>query len=162
MLGNEYFPNSNLKMTNELKITLKDYYDFQVAYQNLLVENNEYTTNKVIIEDFETSNNGLEKTIWYHSTSNDDYQIVHLINLLQNENDWRDNNGTKTTPNIINDFEVKYYLDDDIEAVYMASPDFLGGLVSEIDFKIKSDENGKYIIFEVEHLKDWNMIIMEK
>ena len=36
MLGKEYFPNSNLAMKSDLQKALPAYYDFMVAYQNLL------------------------------------------------------------------------------------------------------------------------------
>ena len=36
MLGKEYFPNNNLQMKEDLKASLINYYDFLVAYQNIL------------------------------------------------------------------------------------------------------------------------------
>ncbi len=162
MLGNEYFPNDNLKMSDELKSRLKEYYDFQVAYQNLLIDNINYTDNKVVIDDYEISDNGVSDSIWYHSTNTDDYQILHLINLLNNENDWRDNSGQKQTSEVLNNLKVKYYIDDDITDVYLASPDYQGGIAKEISFKIKSDKSGQYIEFEIDYLEYWDMIIMKK
>jgi dextranase len=36
MLANEYFPNANLTASSALMATLRNYYDFDVAYENLL------------------------------------------------------------------------------------------------------------------------------
>ncbi len=162
MLGNEYFPNDNLRMSETLKVTLKNYYDFQVAYQNILIDSVEYIDAEFSIEDYEYSDNGSSDTIWGHSTKVSNYEVLHLINLLENENDWRDNEGDKLTPKIIKDFTVKYYIDGDVKNVYIASPDYKGGLMEKLDFKVKLDSKGQYIEIDVDFLEYWDMIIIEK
>lgn len=162
MLGNEYFPNDNLKMTDELKNILQEYYNFQVAYENLLVGDIDYLSNKVVIDDYEYSNNGLPDSIWYHSTDTGDYEVLHLINLLQNSNDWRDNSGLKNTPIVINDLKIKYYTDNFIKEALLASPDYKNGQTDKINFSVKSDSFGQYYEFDVKYLKYWDMIILKK
>lgn len=49
------------------------------------------------------------------------YQILHLINLLGTDNEWRDTERTKAEPKIAESFKVKYYYTDDVNSVYLIS-----------------------------------------
>src|SRR5690606_2636345 len=51
MLGKEYFPNNNLTMGDDLKRMLVSYYDFLVAYQNLLRDGGTFNSPTLVSAD---------------------------------------------------------------------------------------------------------------
>ncbi|VAW20907.1 dextranase precursor [hydrothermal vent metagenome] len=160
MLGKEYFPNSNLEMHDELRKALISYYDFSVAYQNLLRDGGVF--NNPIL-------NSMDETVslknWPPQTGTisvigktvGSKQIVHLINFISNSSEWRDTNGTKSIPNTIENFEVSYTATQNVSKVWFASPDLNFGNAIELDFQI----DGSQISFVVPSLKYWDMIMIE-
>lgn len=161
MLSNEYFPAENLFMSQELKDYIANYYDFIVAYENLLRDGQENTDNKIVFSDYRSSTLGIPDQIWAYSKQDDEYEIVQMINLLGVMDDkWRANDGEKEKPTHIENFEMKYYYSNDIQGVYFASPDLDGGQTKELSFTKGSDDDGDYILVEVPSLEYWSMIFM--
>lgn len=161
MLSNEYFPAQNLYMTDDLKHRISKLYDFIVAYENLLRDGQTETSNRIEITDYANSNDGEPNKIWAYSKKDSKYEIIQMINLLGvKNNDWRANDGKKETPNKIKDFEVKYYYTNDVNSVYVASPDSNDGKTRSLPFTKGSDGNGEYVKFKVPSLEYWDMIYM--
>ena len=160
MLGKEYFPNSNLQMTQDLKKSLTSYYDFSVAYQNLLRDGGTFNN-----QPLQSLNNIVSFNAWPPQIGNisiigktvDNKQILHLINFKTNSLDWRDTNGTKPTPNTLQDIEVTYTTTQAINKVWFASPDFVYGKAFELDFH----QVGNQIRFIIPSLKYWDMLVIE-
>jgi dextranase len=161
LLGNEYFPNDNLQMSESLEKRLIKYYDFLVAYQNCLRDNVGKGNLIVESDNFELTKTGSQDKVWYFSNTYDNKSIIHLINLLDNQSDWRDDYGNKSEPEIINDFIIKIYVDEDIIQVSLASPDFQSGIIQELEFTTNTDGSGKYIEVSVPYLEYWDMLILE-
>ena len=162
MLSSEYFPSNNLKMSSDLKSKLRDYYDFLVAYQNLLRDNIKNTIVKTEIIGVESSTFGTGDSVWTFGKENNDYLMIHLINLLGNDNDWRDDNQDKNTPELLTNRIFKVYLDYDIKSVQLASPDFNNGIPLNLNYEVGEDESGIFISFILPTLEYWDMIIIEK
>ncbi|WP_069649073.1 glycoside hydrolase family 66 protein [Caloranaerobacter ferrireducens] len=162
MLCNEYFPNNNLKMTDELKLKIQEYYDFVVAYQNLLRDNVEEINRRIVIDNEKTSERGESNSIWYFVKNKENKEVLHLINLLGNDNLWRDDLGNKKEPYIKENFKVKYYIEEDVTSVRLASPDYNEGMLEYIKYKRGQDKYGKYILITVPRLKYWDMIVIDK
>jgi len=163
MLSSEYFPSNNLKMSLELKQRLRRYYDFLVAYQNLLRDNVSPAMARIEIDQVKTSSLGMKDAVWYFGKEKDNYQIFHLINVLGNDVDWRDDEQDKIAPQILENVEVKIYINDDVKKVLLASPDNFEGLTLSLDFKNEISNDGeKYISFILPSLEYWDMIILEK
>ncbi|MEQ6390596.1 glycoside hydrolase family 66 protein [Bacillaceae bacterium S4-13-58] len=165
MLAHEYYPNTSKKMRNDLKNTLSDYYSFITAYENLLFDQdvtpNDTGNQFIKIDDETTSGNGLGDTIWNIQKRTQDYNIYHLINLSNNDSEWR-NSGN--TPDIKNNLSTKIYIGgkENISNVYLASPDINHGKSQELTFTSGKDVNGKYVSFTVPSLEYWNMIYMKR
>lgn len=161
MLGKEYFPNDNLKMTEDLKSNLKIYYDFLVAYQNLLRDGGSFN-NPVL-----TSGDGkIQLKNWPPSTSYVsvigkefiDKQIIHLINFSDsNILTWRDTFGDQKTPTVQKDILLNLTISKNIKKIWYASPDTNSGSSKELDFT----QNGTKTNFRVPYLKYWGMIVVE-
>lgn len=60
--------------------------------------------------------------------------MLHLINLLGTDNKWRDEDRTKATPTKVENLKVKYYYSDEVNSLYLASPDKNGGMTESVAF----------------------------
>lgn len=160
MLGKEYFPNSNLKMPDDLKSSLINYYDFAVAYENLLRSGG--TFNNPIIS---VTNNAFGINNWPPQQGKicivgkvvGNKQILHLLNFTNNSMDWRDTNGKKTTPNTATNIKLSYTTTQTISKIWLASPDTDFGVAKQIAFQ----QSGQKVTFTVPLLKYWDMIVVE-
>ncbi|UUX35474.1 glycoside hydrolase family 66 protein [Fundicoccus culcitae] len=164
MLSNEYFPSRNLYMTEVHQKKQKDYQNFIVAYQNLLRDGLEDNEKKILIDSLNFSNNGEANTIWGYSKEDDNYEVIHLINLLDvMDNTWRSNDGEKMKPRIVNDFTLKYYTDEKYETAYLTSPDTgLSSKIINLYPEYFEDEYGKYLEIKIPIIEYWDMIFFDK
>lgn len=165
MLAHEYYPNQSKSMRNSLKNAMKDHYNFITAYENLLFDDNVVTNNAGLqflnITGVSTSGDGSANTVWYIPKRTPDYNIVHLINLLGNDNQWRNSASQPTTQT---NLATKIYIgnQESISNVYVASPDRNHGATQELTFTTGTDSVGKYVSFTVPELNYWDMIYMKR
>ncbi|WP_214627705.1 glycoside hydrolase family 66 protein [Paenibacillus agaridevorans] len=165
MLPHEYYPNRSKTMRSSLKNAMKDHYNFITAYENLLfdpdVVPNDTGSQFVNLTGVSASGDGSANTVWYINKRTSDYNIVHLINLLGNDNQWR---NTASQPSFQTNLPAKIYIgaDEMITDVYLASPDLSDGETQELTFTSGTDAGGKYVSFTVPELKYWNMIYMKR
>ena len=159
MLHHEYYPSDTV-MSGQLQASVRDVYDFAVAYENLLRDGQATTGNAVEIEGVPTSRNGSSDTVWTYTRADGNYEILHLINLVDTDNKWRDEDCTKPAPARQENLTVKYYCTNDVNAVYMASPDADDCRSKSLRFYKGTDEGGRYVKFVVPSLEYWNMIYM--
>ncbi|WP_319590201.1 glycoside hydrolase family 66 protein [uncultured Draconibacterium sp.] len=161
MLGKEYFPNSNLQMKADLKSSLPDYYDFLVAYQNLLRDGGSFNVttvtsvdNKMNIAPWPASI-GAVATVCKKVGNN---QVVHLINFTDSRSQqWRDNEGTQAIPALIKDAPVSIATNQTVKKVWVASPDIIGGASRSLEFS----QSGNEVVFTLPELKYWTMVVLE-
>lgn len=161
MLHVEYYPDDDIPMGEELQEYMVKMADFTVAYENLLRDGQSTTENRVEIPDYQVSKDGQGDTIWAYTRADGEYEILHLINLLGTDNEWRDERGKKAAPSYTENAAVKYYTDKEITKVNLASFSVDNGMSSELSFERGEDENGKYIEFVVPVLEYWDMIYMK-
>lgn len=165
MLSHEYFPNKNLRLTDSLRAKLREYYDFQVAYQNLLRDGVRKAGNTAEAWGLNTSTTGSAGTIWLQAISTGSATALHLINLLDNTSDrWRDDNADYPEPAQRTGFTVKMYIADaapnDV-TVRIASPDRNAGAAEELKAKRDRDAQGAFLTFTVPSLKYWDLIWLD-
>lgn len=161
MLDNEYYPNDNLQPDNTLKAALVRYYDFLVAYQNLLRDGGEF--NEVTISSTDAAT---PLAAWPPATGKivslakkvDGKQIVHLFNFVNATHlQWRDLNGTQAEPRLLKDVSLQINQSQAVKKVWLATPDKEGKMHEEIRFT----QNGGVVSFTLPALKYWTMIIIE-
>lgn len=111
MLHVEYYPDDGILMEEALKEQMKRVYDFVVAYENLLRDGQWTTDNPVHIEGYAYGKEGASDTIWTYTRADSEYEILHLINLLGTDNEWRDERGKKAAPIEAHDLKITYYTD---------------------------------------------------
>jgi dextranase len=161
MLAKEYFPNNNLKMRDDLKSALMEYYDFMVAYQNLLRDGGEFIYPELQSGDGKMNIGSWPPQIGHVSVFGKEFanrRVVHLINFNSaNSLNWRDNNGTQPFPAEVKNFRVNFISNQTITRVWWASPDVNQGVSHELDFV----QNGSQVSLTLPSLTFWDMLVVE-
>ena len=161
MLCKEYFPNSNLGMSEELQQAMVAWYDFLVAYENLLRDGGELNDVTVASTDGKLSFTTWAPTLGKVVTLGrkvGERQVVHLLNFSQaNSLSWRDLNGTMPEPQKVESAEIEIVVTEPVERVWMASPDINGGAVRTLPF----EQTASGIRLTLPSLKYWDMIVLE-
>lgn len=161
-LSNEYFPNSNLQASSSLKKSLVSYYDFLVAYQNILRDggtfisaNNVQNTNGKFSLNNWPPQQGAVSYLLKQFTNKD---VIHFLNFKDaNSLEWRDNNGTQKEPNKIQGADIKFQTTKQVKKIWIASPDNKSGVATSLTFT----QNNNDVNFEMPELKYWNMVVIE-
>ncbi|HEY5832762.1 glycoside hydrolase family 66 protein [Streptomyces sp.] len=166
MLAAPYFPDHAKQMPNALHAWMKDYYDFITAYENLLYGPDVHSVDSgsqfVKITGVTTSGDASGGTVWANVKKTANNDVIHLINLLGNDGDWRP--AGKSTPPVQSNLPVKYYLgpDENPTAVRVASPDTAHGVSTSLAYTVGTDAAGRYISFTVPSLVNWDMVYIDR
>ena len=160
-LISEYFPKNNLQMRADLGNALINYYDFSVAYQNLLRDGGSFQiadvtfANTAIVAESWPAAKGKVATIGKKVNGKD---IVHLINFTDATTMvWRDNKATQAEPKLINTPTVDIQVSGAPSKVWFASPDIDGGGAKTLNFT----QIGNKITVTLPSLKYWDMVVIE-
>ncbi len=161
MLVHEYFPNANRTMSVELQRAMVSYYDFLVAYQNILRDGGTFNAVDITSTDRQMTLNS-----WPPQSGNvavqgkltGNRQVIHLINFsTASDLFWRDDDGTRTVP-------LKYYnarfditVSGEVSKVWYASPDYNHSSSSEVAFV----QNDDVISIAIPYMQYWGMIVIE-
>ncbi len=161
MLSNEYFPSDKLAMGDTLQAQLRKYYDFLVAYQNLLRDGGSFTQAAV-----ESGSEAVAFNAWppVHgqvsvvSKSWGERQVLHLLNFAGTSTFlWRDNANAQTEPTVFKDLPLTFRSEQPVSAIWLASPDFQGGAPYAIDFT----QEGNQVSLTLPYLQYWDMVVVE-
>ena len=161
MLCHEYFPNRSLAISSSLRKALVHYYDFLVAYENLLrdggtesVADISSTSSKMKINAWPPQ---MQKVTSYSKTVGN-REVIHLLNFNQaNSLSWRDMDSDMPEPKALSSVPLKLSASG-VKRLWVATPDALGGAPQELAFQ----ESGGYVTFTLPSLKYWTMIVVEK
>lgn len=161
MLGKEYFPIDNLAMKDDLKKALATYYDFLVAYQNLLRDGGTFNDvsvssidDKISISKWPAS----QGTVACFGKKTGSSQVIHLINFKDSKTtNWRDNTGIQVAPAMIKDAQLVLTSDAAVKKIWVASPDIVGAASRSVNFA----QSGNKVSFILPELKYWSMIVVE-
>ena len=159
MLSNEYFPSANLKMTAELSEALVSYYDFLTGYENLLRDGAVKSGLSVSSDDVKMAQWGPVKgSVNTASFQVGDKLVLHLLNFENARHlDWRDDSMTQARPSEHEDMNITVRSSRDVKRVWVASPDYNGGIPQEATFSA----SGISIKITVPSLKYWTMVVIE-
>jgi dextranase len=157
ILCSEYFPSNNLQPDKALQIALPRYYDFLVAYENILRDGGNFVDLTV---------GGNSVAAWPPKQGNiitlakkiENRQVIHLFNFTNAAHlSWRDLNGTQTEPNLQQNIQLKIPVSQNATKAWTATPDKEGKIYEEIPFQQEQDN----ITITVSTLKYWTMIVVE-
>lgn len=159
MLCNEYFPNSDVKMDNELIDALPNYYDFLTGYENLLRDGAAYVNLSVSSDDVNMAEyEPVKGAVNYFAKRKDNYTIIHLLNFTDAIHlDWRDDSQTQAEPQEIKDVTISLRSAANVKKAWVASPDVNGGVPMAVDTK----KGAMSISIPVPYLKYWTMVVLE-
>jgi dextranase len=161
MLSDEYFPSDHKKrMDPELQAAVQRMYDFITAYENLLRDGQKPVCRTVLVDEYDVSENGRADTIWCFGKADAGHEIIHFINLVGTDNEWRDTQQTKKAPVLLHDLRVRLYTDFAAQSVSLASPDNHDISLRELDYSTETDLEGRYILFDIPSLAYWDMILL--
>jgi len=161
MLGKEYFPNNNLSMKDDLKSSLVNYYDFLVAYQNLLRDGGSFNTVDISSIDKKISMSPWPAAAGYVAVFGkkiDTRQVMHFINFTNSKTQqWRDNTGIQTSPIVITNAKLVFTSSSQVKSIWIATPDIIGGASRSLNFA----QIGNKVSFTLPELKYWDMVVIE-
>ncbi len=161
MLGREYFPNDNLQMSAELTKALPVYYDFLVAYQNVLRDGGSLFSPTIssVNDQFPLKNWPPDPgKIAVAGRNMGNRQVLHFFNFLNSQSvDWRDTNGTRMAPNNLSSLNMQVSADVPVKSVWFASPDVNGGSAQTVTFT----QTGNQVAFTLPSLTYWSMVVLE-
>ena len=169
MLCHEYFPGDNLSMTGDLKRAMIRYYDFQVAYENILRPdaptagiNSDWfgvdVTSKadsLVFNQWGPVKNQIA-TVGRHVGDRD---IIHLLSYRNATHlDWCDTDGDQAPQSLLKDVPVSISLSAQPSRVWVASPDYQQGAAQDVKWEYK----GGKLSLNLPALQYWTMIVVEK
>jgi dextranase len=161
MLCREYFPNDNLTMKDDLKKSLVNYYDFLVAYQNLLRDGGTFNTVTVSGIDSKISVSAWpapQGKVAVVGKKFDNSQVIHFINFTNSTTQlWRDNAGIQVMPALIKDAKLLLTSDKTVKNIWVATPDIAGGASRKLNFA----QIGSKVSFILPELRYWDMVVVE-
>ncbi len=169
MLCHEYFPLSNLSMTEELQRAMIRYYDFAVAYEELLRPdmpqagaNTDWfgvdvtTTREGCMFNQWKPQLGQIATVGRQVGSRD---VIHLLSYRNAVHlDWCDTNGNQPAQTLLTDIPLSIPLSAQPQRVWVATPDYRQGAAQTVDWNYA---NGQ-LTFNLPALQYWTMIVVEK
>lgn len=166
MLAHEYYPNRSKKMKESLKESMKDYYKFFAAYENLLFDSQISDKQISVLQNGESlplSQDGAKKTIWsivrdnQYNKGYEEYEVVHLINLLNNDQNWR---NAAAKPKLKKDLTVKVPMDKPYPnaKIYTASPEQKEGQMTKLTYTWE----GNTAVIVLPSLEYWEMIVIDR
>ena len=161
LLYNEYFPSSSLAMKDELKKSLVNYYDFSVAYQNVLRDGGTFNTVNLLSTDSKMTTSAWpcrNGKVAVFGKKLDNAQVIQLINFSNSTTQlWRDNTGIQAVPTVIKDAKMVLTIENTVKKMWIASPDFLGGASRSLNFA----QTGNKVSFILPELCYWDMVVIE-
>ncbi|MNC23275.1 Dextranase precursor [compost metagenome] len=159
MLSKEYFPHKNLEISPALEKQLINYYDFLVAYQNLLRDHTEDSILKAEgLGEPAVSYQAEQGKVWSFTKRKDGKDVFHFINFTDASTmDWNDSNGMQTEPAERLNVAVSVKMKKPIAKVWFASPDYNKGSPQSLAF---SQRDG-VLQWELPKLKYWDMVVIE-
>jgi dextranase len=147
MLCNEYFPNHNLEPTKALLQSLQAYYDFVVAYEDVLSGADVRPVSVPV-----PLEGGVQGSVWTFCRQRGDRTIVHMINIAEPEKtEWRDPEGSYDQPKSLRNIRVK--LTGTWHSAFVATPDDGLGVPHPIPIK-----DGQLTVPRLDY---WTMIVLE-
>lgn len=185
LLSTEYFA-AYVKMRGEFVRTVRNYYDFIVRYGMLLYDlslvdismthatgiNGEFTFEASATgsgsgfsqaddmnntQTVQFSSYGEAGKVWTIVRKMPGYYVINMINLTEIDDDmWRQ--AKPKRPKAVPGITLKIMLDEEIEGVLWASPDFENGRAEALEFAVVEGNRGNCIRFDVPVLDIWDLV----
>jgi dextranase len=164
-----FWPNQPLKMSEPLKVTMRDYYHFLTGYENILLDEvSPYPAMKASIPGVKVSSTGTPGTVWTIQQAKQGYKILHLINFLAHnaqQSQWRDTDANYPAPKTLTNTSLKirlpYKLKDSAK-IYFATPDAQYGKPVSLSFSPRDEGSSTVLQLTLPSLTYWSTIWIEE
>jgi len=164
MLSSEYYPGKSMRISSALAEDVRNEYDFLVAYENLLRGTGLGEVNDKTVIGAENTSKEFKPgsvssfTKVKHTDGEPDREILHLINMDGAVHDsWVDKGLAQQAPVIKKDQTVTHTCTFVPTKVWVASPDYNGGMMQEVPFTVR----GNKVTFTLPYLEYYTMVVME-
>lgn len=159
MLCREYFPYTGVRMSQELKTQMERYYDFLVAYENLLMGDGK-EINLVPQSTGVTLNAWppVQRQVTAYSREVSGKKVINLINFINATSlSWRDLKGDQAAAKKRSSIPMTVKVSGSVKKVWVATPDEHAGAAQELAFTLKNGE----LSFTLPSLRYWTMLVIE-
>jgi hypothetical protein len=163
-LSTEYYAGRSKAIPPPLRRAIRDDLSFISAYETLLFPPEVVSlgpgTTRVVAplgpQLLDKGGNG----IWVVPRRIGPYDTIHLVNLLTHDDQWRP--AAAAPPPVQTNITLRYYVDDTVSGVYLASPDLDFGRTSSLPYASGQDARGRFVEFTVPRLDYWDMVYLKR
>lgn len=158
MLSRPYFPDDRVfTLTPQDRDSLRNYYDFLVAYENILCDKAEPADIPIVIDQAPASTNAAPGTVWTIARKKDADIILHLINLTSvKDPSWRNDEGNIAMPSIRHRLRICVTASE-LASAGWASPDVDHGAWHALPLHKIGTNTWEVVLPE---LRVWSMVIL--
>jgi len=167
VLTEAYYPDYYQVKDDSFLLQLHSYYDFIVAYEELLYnfdlvdDTRAYTggiNNEYQFRGAEFSIVAQSNKVWTQVKHSQYHKIIHLVNFTDISNmNW--NEPKPSLPRFLKNITVNAQIVEDVENIYLASPDLKHGKSQKLDFAyVNRDDSQRAVEFTIPELRIWDMI----
>ncbi|MFD1179242.1 glycoside hydrolase family 66 protein [Paenibacillus puldeungensis] len=148
--------------------TLRNYYDFNVRYANLLYDNKlvdvsmthaDGDNREYVFENVEYSTYGEPGKVWTVIRENESFKTISFINLSNNTEDYW--NAGKNHPLVQDGIRVQVLLDRKPKGAFVATPDRDNGRPLPLEFELTCSLRGITLEAILPSLEVWNLLAIE-
>ncbi|MEA4882304.1 MAG: glycoside hydrolase family 66 protein [Clostridia bacterium] len=168
VLTDGYYPKY-VRLRDEFMQTMKNYWEFAVRYEEFLFDLDARDTHGIEVGG---TDQGLEVVgypygpwgeagkVWATVRNGHGYKLLQLVNLVGVDDPrW---NEPKKPPTVLHNVTIRWLLDEGIQDVLLASPDFQDASLKAVSYHERPHEHGRVIEFTVERLDYWSMVIVRQ
>lgn len=165
MLGDPFFPNRDKTPTASLLAAMREYYDFLTAHERGLFDPALVYADSggqwIDVQGVPWSTAPEANKLWVSPRRLDDHDVMHLVNLSGNDDEWRNAASPATT---LPDVQITYRIGPHatIDRVVAASPDVNDGRPTELAFTSGSDAIGSFVRFDVPLIEYWTCVQLHR
>jgi dextranase len=114
----------------------------------------------VAIEGVNTDPKRAYKKVWVITRQGEGFETISLINLLDiTSPEW--NGLLLADPTPLDGLQVRYQTEQEVQQVWLASPDFASPQAIPLDFSTGQNDQGRTIEFTVPRLEYWDLVVIE-
>ncbi len=165
MLAHEFFPWRRKQMSAGLRAAMQNHYDVITAYEAALLSADAAAVDQgaqwVDIPGETTSITPAANVIWVQRGRTPNGDALHLVNLLGNDDQWR---NAANPPPVRNDLAVTFRLAGaaTVSDVVVVSPDSNQGLPLSLAYQTGADAIGPHVQFTVPTLEYWSTVLIRR
>lgn len=160
-LQDAYYPDY-VSLRPAFAEVMRRYYDFLVRYENVLSDLRLQPADDtlVTIDGLPSSATGAAGTIWTTTRAMDGWRTISLINLTcANDTRW---NAATAVPTPLTAIPLHVHVDaqEEVHAVFCASPDD-DGRPHALPFRVHEQDGANWVDVRVPRLEFWQLIVLE-